>query len=296
MFTATWFEEQGQKYECGQLTVNNRHKGWMWGLCFFCGLKNPSPRAIKPSLRFNFNSTAGAKMYWVRGQHGHLGCTEAGASAKGDFRCKERFPKKKQNKKNLIILVWDSWDVWSSSRALSCWQRRMKETLRKIGVYRFFYWHLIDWSFLLSIKRMSQSICAVCRRRGRCCVVLRVAETLRVNTWIQAETDSEWTTEHNDNTACIFRYLLKENTFWPLTQISKSTVTCNWKGSSCKYNLCSLPANFTWNLFSGLRIWTYRGQLGAKSFTAQARRMVWWSWEDGKGKGWMGRCVKNEVR
>lgn len=58
--------------------------------------KNPSPHAIKPSLFFNFNSTAGAKMYWVRGQHGHLGCTEAGASAKGDFRCKERFPQKKQ--------------------------------------------------------------------------------------------------------------------------------------------------------------------------------------------------------
>lgn len=38
------------------------------------------------------------------------------------------------------------------------------------------------------------------------------------------------------------------------------------------------PANLTWNLFSGLRICTYRGQLGAKSFTAQARRMVWWSW------------------
>lgn len=39
----------------------------------------------------------------------------------------------------------------------------------------------------------------------------------------------------------------------------------------------SAPANFTWNLFSGLRICTYSGQLGAKSFTAQARKMVWWS-------------------
>lgn len=40
------------------------------------------------------------------------------------------------------------------------------------------------------------------------------------------------------------------------------------------------PANLTWNLFSGLRIWTYRGQFGAKSFTAQARRMVWWSYKN----------------
>lgn len=48
-------------------------------------------------------------------------------------------------------------------------------------------------------------------------------------------------------------------------------------GSSFKYDLCPLPANFTWNLFSGLRICTYRGQFGAKSLTAQARRIVWWS-------------------
>lgn len=38
-----------------------------------------------------------------------------------------------------------------------------------------------------------------------------------------------------------------------------------------------LPANLTWNLFSGLRIWTYRGQFGAKSFAAQALKIVWWS-------------------
>lgn len=53
------------------------------------------------------------------------------------------------------------------------------------------------------------------------------------------------------------------------------------------HTLCP-PANLTWNLFSGLRIWTYRGQFGAKSFTAQARRMVWWSWENWRrsGVGW----------
>jgi len=57
------------------------------------------------------------------------------------------------------------------------------------------------------------------------------------------------------------------------------------------------PANLTWNLFSGLRIWTYRGQFGAKSFTAQARRMVWWSWENWRRRGlrWMEWKEEKEV-
>lgn len=39
-----------------------------------------------------------------------------------------------------------------------------------------------------------------------------------------------------------------------------------------------LPANLTWNLFSGLKICTYWGQWGAKSLMAQDLRMVCWSW------------------
>jgi len=39
-----------------------------------------------------------------------------------------------------------------------------------------------------------------------------------------------------------------------------------------------LPANLMWNLFSGFSIWTYKGQFGAKSLTAQALKMVWWSY------------------
>lgn len=67
-----------------------------------------------------------------------------------------------------------------------------------------------DWlSFLLSIKRMSQSICAVGRRRGRSHVVLQVAETLRVNTWNQAETDSERTTEHTRRHSLHFQTFTK---------------------------------------------------------------------------------------
>ena len=40
----------------------------------------------------------------------------------------------------------------------------------------------------------------------------------------------------------------------------------------------NLPANFTWNLFSGRNICTYCGHRGAKSFTAQDRMMVCWSY------------------
>ena len=39
-----------------------------------------------------------------------------------------------------------------------------------------------------------------------------------------------------------------------------------------------LPANLTWNLFSGRKIWTYNGQDGAKSLTAHDLRIVCWSW------------------
>lgn len=54
----------------------------------------------------------------------------------------------------------------------------------------------------------------------------------------------------------------------------KNCWQCIWFHTHCP------PANLTWNLFSGLRIWTYSGQFGAKSFTAQARRIVWWSWDN----------------
>jgi len=40
------------------------------------------------------------------------------------------------------------------------------------------------------------------------------------------------------------------------------------------------PAKQTCILFSGRNIWTYCGQCGAKSFTAHARRIVCWSWNN----------------
>lgn len=73
---------------------------------FFHLQKNPSSLTIKTCLCFNFNSTAGAKMYWVWGQHGHLSCTEADSSAKGIFFAKSIWKKSK-----LIILARDNWGV-----------------------------------------------------------------------------------------------------------------------------------------------------------------------------------------
>jgi hypothetical protein len=41
-----------------------------------------------------------------------------------------------------------------------------------------------------------------------------------------------------------------------------------------------LPANLTWNLFSGRNIWTYCGHSGAKSLIAQDLIIVCWSCEN----------------
>lgn len=45
--------------------------------------------------------------------------------------------------------------------------------------------------------------------------------------------------------------------------------------NSSSHTTCS--ANFTWTLFSGRNSCTYCGHSGAKSFTAQERRIVCWS-------------------
>lgn len=55
-----------------------------------------------------------------------------------------------------------------------------------------------------------------------------------------------------------------------------TTVITQFSPSQTKH--FNLPANATWILFSGRNIWMYCGTFGAKSRTAQLRRMVCWSW------------------